>query len=392
MTRSLTSSEKPLQAQQSTDTVILEHQHFQQLLDVLRGKGYQPIGPTIRDSAIVYDELTSVADLPIGWTDEQEASTYRLKKRQDKAFFGYNVGPQSWKQFLFPPRIRLFAAKKNGKGWEIETDPSNTPAMRYAFVGVRSCELKAIEIQDKVFNNGEYLDPIYKVRREGIFIVAVNCTQAGGTCFCASMGTGPKVRGAFDLALTEVIDEAVSYFVVEIGSERGAEVISEVPHRSAEKHHTDAADRIVENTAQRMGRTLDINDLRELLLSHIESPHWDDVARRCLTCTNCTLVCPTCFCSTIEDVTDLNGERAERWRRWDSCFTVDYARVAGGNFRLSPRARYRHWLTHKLASWIEQFGTWGCVGCGRCITWCPVGIDITTEVDAIRNSQAKNQG
>ena len=129
---------------------------------------------------------------------------------------------------------------------------------------------------------------------------------------------------------------------------------------------------------------LDTSDLPELLYKNLEHPRWDDVAERCLSCTNCTMVCPTCFCHSIEDVPDLDSQRSERVRLWDSCFNFDHAHTAGGNMRPDIRSRYRQWLTHKLASWIDQYGVSGCVGCGRCITWCPVAIDITEEVAAIR--------
>jgi sulfhydrogenase subunit beta (sulfur reductase) len=136
-----------------------------------------------------------------------------------------------------------------------------------------------------------------------------------------------------------------------------------------------------------MGRTMDTKGIKELLYRNYENPRWDDVAKRCLTCGNCTMVCPTCFCTTVEDITDLTGEHVERWRKLDSCFTMDFSYIHGGSVRSSPRARYRQWMTHKLATWIDQFGTSGCVGCGRCITWCPVGIDITEETGAIRDSE-----
>ena len=128
--------------------------------------------------------------------------------------------------------------------------------------------------------------------------------------------------------------------------------------------------------------------MQELLQGNLEHPRWDDVAERCLTCGNCTMVCPTCFCTTVEDHSDLAGRRAERKRRWDSCFTMDFSYIHGGSVRDQARSRYRQWMTHKLASWIDQFGTSGCVGCGRCITWCPVGIDITEEV--ARDPRAAN--
>jgi ferredoxin len=374
---------------QIKDKIKLGLDSIQPLFDLLSKNGYRLIGPTVRDGAIVYDELNTVADLPVGWTDEQSNGTYRLKKRDDAALFGYVVGPQSWKKFLHLPALRLWKAQKQKSGFQIIEEREAPPKL--AFIGVRPCELHAIAIQDKIFMSGSYVDPVYQARRENIFVVAVNCGQAGGTCFCASMHTGPKATSGFDLALTEVLDESRHYFVVEIGSARGAEMLQEVPHQVAREEEKAAAERISANAAAQMGRRLDTTDIKNLLYQNSEHPRWDEVAGRCLNCANCTMVCPTCFCTTVEDVTDLTGEYAERWRKWDSCFTMDFSYIHGGSVRPSAKARYRQWLTHKLASWIDQFGASGCVGCGRCITWCPVGIDITEEVRAIRESESTHQ-
>ncbi|MDZ7343568.1 MAG: 4Fe-4S dicluster domain-containing protein [candidate division KSB1 bacterium] len=366
-------------------TVTMQPQHLQLLLDALIEKGYRVVGPQLQDGAIVYDELASAANLPIGWSDEQEGGRYRLKKRNDQAHFGYTVGPHSWKKFLHPPVLRLWQAKREGKNFQII--PENEAPPKLALVGVRSCELHAIAIQDKIFMNGTYTDPAYKTRREPIFIVAVNCGQAGGTCFCVSMKTGPKVQSGFDLALTEIIDDDSHFFLIEVGTEMGAEMMRKISHQQAKQEEIEKAERIVADTAKQMGRTLDTAEIKNLLYRSYEHPRWDEVAKRCLTCANCTMVCPTCFCTTVEEVTDLTGKHAERWRKWDSCFTMDFSYIHGGSVRPSTKARYRQWLTHKLATWFDQFGTSGCVGCGRCITWCPVAIDLTEEVRAIRASE-----
>ena len=189
------------------DSFVVEREHLERLLQVLASQGYEVVGPTLRDGAIIYDHLTTLEDLPSGWTDEQSGGTYRLKRRDDDAFFGYAVGPHSWKKFLFPPVQRLWQAARNGKSLRIL--PAEEPAPpKYAFFGVRACELSAIAIQDKVYLEGQFVDPGYKARRENLFTVAVNCGQAGGTCFCASMKTGPKATSGFDLALTELRQDA----------------------------------------------------------------------------------------------------------------------------------------------------------------------------------------
>jgi formate hydrogenlyase subunit 6/NADH:ubiquinone oxidoreductase subunit I len=367
------------------DHIIIEREYLPGIFDMLVQKGYQIIGPTLGEGAIVYDRLNSPDDLPSGWTDVQDGGTYRLKKRDDQALFGYVVGPHSWKKYLFPSVLRLWQAKREGNGFQITSENEATP--QFAFIGVRACELHAISIQDKVFLNGKFVDPQYQSRRKGTFVLAVNCGMAGGTCFCASMNTGPKATSGFDLALTEILDDNNHYFVVEVGTETGAEILQNIPHRQASTDETNAEENIIQKTSNQMGRNMDTTDVKELLYKNYDHPRWDNVAERCLTCANCTMVCPTCFCSTVEDVTDLTGEHAERWRKWDSCFTKDFSYIHGGSIRSSPKSRYRQWMTHKLATWIDQFGMSGCVGCGRCITWCPVGIDITEEIHAIRESK-----
>jgi ferredoxin len=198
------------------------------------------------------------------------------------------------------------------------------------------------------------------------------------------MQTGPGVSGGYDIALTEVLNESAPYYLAQSGTARGARILTALPGREAHEAELQAGAAVVAQTARKMGRTLDTAELPALLRRNLEHPRWNAVAERCLSCANCTLVCPTCFCSTVEDITDLTGGHAERWRKWDSCFTLDFSHVHGGSVRASCRSRYRQWLTHKLGTWHAQFGVSGCVGCGRCITWCPVGIDLTEEAAAIR--------
>jgi sulfhydrogenase subunit beta (sulfur reductase) len=369
--------------------LAIDRQGLQQIIEALGGRGYRVIAPTVRDGAIVYDTVTQLDDLPVGWTDQQERGQYRLGRRADTALFGYAVGPRSWKQFLHPPVERLWQARRAENGFTVST-PDTAPEL-LAFIGVRACELRAMAIQDRVFLQGPYLDRSYQTRRERLFIVAVNCGQAGGTCFCASMDTGPKVEAGFDLALTELIDGDHA-FLLEVGSDAGAGLAANLAHRRATMAQIEAAEAIVARTRGEMGRSLDTDGLKELLQANPNHSRWDEVAARCLACANCTMVCPTCFCTTVDDTTDLSGAAAERVRRWDSCFTLEFSHIHGGDVRHSTKARYRQWMTHKLASWFDQFGTSGCVGCGRCITWCPVGIDITEEAAAIRATPSRSGG
>jgi len=364
---------------------LLEQPGVDGLLEALVERGYRLIGPTVADGAIVYEEIRSTADLPAGWTDEQDAGTYRISRRDDDALFGYAVGPQSWKRLLHPPSVTLFRARRNGEAELDLVDDTEEPEPM-AFIGVRSCDLHAIAKLDQVFLGGRFVNPEYERRRGRVFVVAVNCGVAASTCFCVSMGTGPRATFGYDIALTEVLEDGRRYYVAEPGTDGGAELLDTLPGRDATHEEAEAGERVVERTAASMGRQLDTDGLPELLAANREHPRWDEVAERCLTCGNCTMVCPTCFCTTVEDVTDLTGTEAERRQVWDSCFTLDFSYVHGGGVRTSPRGRYRHWLTHKLGTWHDQFGSSGCVGCGRCIAWCPVGIDITEEAAAIRES------
>ncbi len=362
---------------------FLPAEQLQTLIDALSADGYLVIGPTVDQEAIVYDEIESAAELPRGWTDRQAPGSYRLERRDDDAYFGYVVGPHSWKKYLFPPLATVATADRTDDGWTLGTPDEAVP--RYAFLGVRACELAAIRVQDKVFTGGPYVDPIYRQRRDAAFIVAVNCTLAAPTCFCTSMKTGPKCDAGFDLALTEIDDG----FVVEVGSDRGADVLQRLTVNPAGSGHSSTAQAARQQAVDQIQKTLDTDGIRDLLLGNLEHPRWNEVATRCLSCTNCTMVCPTCFCSTVTEVTDLTGDHVDRQRQWDSCFNIDFSYMNGAIVRDEIRSRFRQWMTHKLASWHDQFGSSGCVGCGRCITWCPVGIDLTEEVAAIRDAPSR---
>ena len=366
-------------------TAVLTRDGLDALIAALARAGYRVLGPTRRDQAIVYDDIVGIADLPEGWTDEQDGGHYRLKRRADDALFGYVVGPHSWKQFLHPPRRRLWRAERKDGDIAIQAEP--LPDARFAFIGVRACEVAAIAVQDRVFLGTEYADAHYGAQRSSTFIVAVNCGEAGGTCFCVSMNTGPRVSKGYDLSLTEIVVDGERRYLVEVGSDDGRAILALLSSQPSGEADRAAAEAATAHAAASMGRTMDTTGIRDLLLANLEHPRWDDVAERCLTCGNCTMVCPTCFCTSTEDSSDVTGTEAEHSQRWDSCFTEDFSFIHGGSVRASGRSRYRQWMTHKLAAWWDQFGSSGCVGCGRCITWCPVGIDITEEVAAIREQQ-----
>ncbi|MGZ6764653.1 MAG: 4Fe-4S dicluster domain-containing protein [Nocardioidaceae bacterium] len=365
--------------------VTVDVDGLQDLMDLLDRQGYTVLGPTVRAGAVVPGRLTTVDDLPRGWGDTQQPGSYRLRRRDDRALFGYAADAVSWKSVLFPARELIWEGNRTPDGFAINDGESHLGLgdPPYAIVGIRACDLHAIAVHDRVLRDRAYPDAHYAARRKDAFLITVSCSDPSGTCFCVSMGTGPRADSGYDLALTELLGEEHT-FLAYAGSERGAGVLDQLPSRPAGAGDVRSADDVVERSTRQMGRSLDTTDIRTLLYENADHPRWDDVASRCLSCGNCTMVCPTCFCTSTEDHTSLSGDRTEHWRIWDSCFTSDYSYLHGGSVRSSAKSRYRQWMTHKLASWIDQFGTSGCVGCGRCLTWCPVGIDITEEVAAIR--------
>ncbi|MBK1735997.1 sulfite reductase subunit A [Halorhodospira abdelmalekii] len=362
---------------------ILEATQLQTLIELLQQRGYEVLGPTRDESAIVYGPLADVTALPVDCGDEQAPGVYRLRTRGDGAYFGYAVGPHSWKAYLFPPNEVLFRVHRDAAEG-LRTEILGAPATPRALLGVRPCELAALAIQDTVFTQQAVADRGYAERRRALFTIAVDCAAPAATCFCAEMASGPAARDGFDLVLTELCDPPQHRFAIAAGSAAGAELLQALPTRAASAAEQSAVSQQWQRATAQMPQRLPAEEERRALLAHSHShPHWEAVAERCLACVNCTLVCPTCFCSDMVDRTDLEGEVAERVRTWGSCFEAEHSYMVGGPHRHSVAARYRQWLTHKLETWHEQFGSSGCVGCGRCITWCPSGIDLTAEVAAL---------
>jgi ferredoxin len=376
--------------------VVVDLSGFDALLRHL-ARDRRLLGPVLADGVIGIGEITGIADLPSGWTDEQAPGRYRAVRRGDEALFGYAVGQRSWRTEVNPNRVTLVQIRRHGTGPDAaqEVVPADPEAgvVPTAWIGVRGCDLAALAITDRVFLDGPHPDPHYAARRRQPFLVAVDCTSPSSSCFCTSLGTGPAATGAVhpgptpDLHVHERCDEARHEFVCRAGTEAGQAVLDAVAARArpAGPDDLEAVDAAVDAATRQIDRTrtLDTDGLAARLEANLEHPRWDDVAERCLSCANCTLVCPTCFCSTVEATTDLAGTEATHTRAADSCFTLDHSHLHGGSVHASTRSRYRQWLTHKLDTWWDQFDTAGCVGCGRCITWCPVGIDLTEEATAV---------
>jgi len=355
---------------------------FQRLLDVLHEAGYRCIGPQLRDNAIVYDTLSHVGQLPQGARDRQTPGSYRIENSVHPRFFSWANGPQALKPLLFAPREPLWRAERTADN-VIRFAATPPVAEPLAVIGVRACDLTALRLQDRHFLEGAFTDTYYAARRKNLFLVAVHCTHPADTCFCASTGDGPRAEQGFDLALNE-LDNG---YLVHADSGRGLAVAAKLPLSPATDAQRRLADDEIEHAARQQTRHLPGRNLRDALFANLAHPRWEQVGERCLSCGNCTSVCPTCFCHSEADEAVLDGGCSAHLRQWDSCFTQGHSYIHGITLRAETRMRYRQWLTHKLGSWHEQYGRSGCVGCGRCIAWCPVGIDITEEAAAICGGQ-----
>lgn len=364
---------------------VVSLEGLEEIVQALRVQGRSVIGPVVRDGVITHDEISSTDELPKGWTEDQDGGRYRLVPTGTGEVFAFSSPSTSWKRYLYPERTLLIRATRTVNGIKVEQPEPEAPAV--AFFGIRSCDLAALGVLDRVFLDPDATDPTYASRRPDVFIVAAACNNPGNTCFCVSMNTGPTPSAGYDLAIRELHGESSHEFLVDAGSDRGAELLVDITSREPTEADLESAGAHHDRAVGDMGRQMRPEDppLAALDLDH---PRWDDVAERCLACGNCTMVCPTCFCGATEDTTNLSGTESERWRVWDSCFTLDFSHLHGGSVRTSTKSRYRQWLLHKLVTWHDQFGTSGCVGCGRCITWCPVGIDLTAEISAMARSQA----
>jgi sulfhydrogenase subunit beta (sulfur reductase) len=355
---------------------FLAHDGMDGLLTALQSESYTVVGPTVHDGAIQFRELSDSGALPWGITDDQTPGHYRLKQTGGHRCFAWANGPQAIKPLTFAPVEPLWRVRRTDEGLRFEAE--RPPSRPLAIFGIRACDLAALSIQDGIFLQNATPDPHYATRRENLLLIAVNCTHPAATCFCASTGDGPGAKHGYDLALTE-LDGG---FVVRAGSGKGERILQRLGLAAATGDQVTEAARAVDAAARIQQRTMPSGNLQPVLFSRLDHPRWADVAQRCLSCGNCTLVCPTCFCHAQHDEREAEGESLHL-RQWDSCFADGHAWIHGVQIRPEIIHRYRQWLTHKLGSWHEQFGRSGCVGCGRCITWCPVGIDITEEAHAI---------
>ena len=357
---------------------LLPRSQFDTLIDTLASMGAQCLGPTVQDGAIVYAPVISSAAFPQGIHDQQSPGNYKLTRDNDSRWFAWANGPQALKPLLFTPEEKLWQVERDKSG-RLEFHPCVSPPQLTAIIGVRACDLAALALQNKHFLAGIETDQAYASRYQQMIVIAVNCTHPAATCFCHATGDGPTATEHYDILLDE-LDEG---FAVKIGSIKGKEIVENLSLQPLTDSQLMAIDTAHAAARQQLTRGLPNTDIPELLFNQQESKHWYSIGEKCLSCGNCTAVCPTCFCHHTIEQAALDGTHSERLRQWNSCFSQRHSYIHGITLRQETHLRYRQWLTHKFASWVQQYGRSGCVGCGRCISWCPVGIDITEELQLL---------
>jgi ferredoxin len=357
---------------------FLQRERMQALIDVLAAAGYAVYGPRVRGGVVALDPLADASDMPWGIVDHPEPGRYVLEHTGAARCFGWNLAAQGLKPFVFAPREVVWRVERSADG-RLRFESAPASSQRIAVIGARACDLAGLALLDRHFLGAASGAGTYAARRSALFIVGVDCARSASTCFCASTGDGPALEHGYDIGLSEVEDG----FLVWAGSDAGAELVARLPLETAAPEQLEAAAGACSGAAAAQTRGLPSRHLARALSRVLDHEEWEAVARRCLACGSCTAECPTCFCHALSTEPEVDHGWAAQVREWDSCFAAGHSLLHGRPLRGDRLTRYRQWLTHKLGTWHEQYGRSGCVGCGRCIVWCPAGIDLTAEVEAL---------
>lgn len=341
---------------------------LEKLILALKSRGLAVLAYKLQGDLPVFGEVGSLRDILVEYSDLQSPGSYKLVKDM-RGFFRHSQ--YSPKYFLHPPIQDVYEVSDDFNIAQTRTNPVPT-----ALFGIKPCDLAAIEVLDKILE----CDDVYQARRSSIaYIIVEECVEPGGTCFCGSVGAGPSVTKGYDVAYTRLDDKVL----FKVGSSKGMELIEKLGLAKAPEKLLRKYEELLVDAKRKASRLPPLETIAKALEDVAPAEEfWRYVSARCVGCTNCNMVCPTCFCTEFVDYANLTGN-ARRERQWFGCLSYTYGQVAGQHFRPELLMRYRHFVLHKFVFYQKQIGLPGCVGCGRCITWCPMGIDLREVVSRV---------
>jgi ferredoxin len=318
---------------------------------------YEVWAPVKKDSATLFDRLEDVTTLSLDLENQPVIS----------------------KKVVFPQNEPLFSYDR--KGTVTETD-LNAGKDTIVF-GIRPCDARSFTLLDPVFE-GDVPDPYYLTRRSKAVLVGIACTDPFVNCFCTSIGGNPFGREGLDLLFIDCDDA----YAVEVVTDRGKDITDKTSSLLSPAVPEDSIQmaQLAQESSDKISRHVDLSGLPEKLASLFEHPIWKEFALKCIGCGICTYSCPTCYCFDMQDETTIN--RGRRVRTWDSCMFPEYTLHASGhNPRPSRTERFRNRLYHKFKFNQDNFGAYSCVGCGRCISLCPVNIDLIDYLSRVKETE-----
>jgi len=292
----------------------------------------------------------------------------------EEIFLDFRNSKKPPKEFLFPQVETLFEYEPG----KVKVPSVEAIAQRRLFLCVRPCDVKSFLILDEVFDTEEFQDVYYVTRRRNTTILAMGCVDPPSTCFCTTFDEmGPFSREGADAFLVDIGDR----FLIETLTERGESLpLESLPDASDEDVQT--AEDVEKKAVEKVDRKLELSKLGEKLDGMFESPFWDALHEKCLTCGVCTYLCPTCHCFDISD--EALDSKGRRVRNWDSCmFPLFTLQASGHNPRPTSKERMRQRIMHKFNYFYKNYGVYACVGCGRCVENCPVNLDIRKVLEGI---------